>query len=94
MEIPSSIEHAIRLYGINGNQLLQEALDKDMQNVSVAFEILRTGAPMPAGWKKFSGNLIWDVNMDFTRKVRWVKDGHLTPDPKESNYPEWSIETV
>ena len=24
--------------------------------------------------------------MDFTRKARWVKDGHRTPDPKESNY--------
>ena len=24
--------------------------------------------------------------MDFTRKARWVKDGHRTPDPKRSNY--------
>ena len=24
--------------------------------------------------------------MDFTPKARWVKDGHHTPDPKESNY--------
>ena len=24
--------------------------------------------------------------MDFTRKARWVKDGHKTPDPYESNY--------
>ena len=24
--------------------------------------------------------------MDFTRKARWVKYGHRTPDPKESNY--------
>ena len=24
--------------------------------------------------------------MDFTRKARWVKDGHRTPDPYESNY--------
>ena len=24
--------------------------------------------------------------MDFTLKARWVKDGHHTPDPKESNY--------
>ncbi len=24
--------------------------------------------------------------MDFTRKARWVKDGHLTPDPDTSNY--------
>ena len=24
--------------------------------------------------------------MDFTRKARWVKDRHLTPDPDTSNY--------
>ena len=24
--------------------------------------------------------------MDFTRKGRWVKDGHLTPEPSNSNY--------
>ena len=24
--------------------------------------------------------------MDFTRKARWVKDGHRTPDPTTSNY--------
>lgn len=24
--------------------------------------------------------------MDFTRKARWVKDGHKTPDPVTSNY--------
>ena len=57
-----------------------------MYNVSVAFEIILTGAPVPVGWKNSSGHIIWDVNMDFTRKYRWVKDGHRTPDPKESNY--------
>ena len=57
-----------------------------MHNVPVAFEILPTGAPVTVGWKKSSGHLIWDVKMDFTQKDRWVKDGHHTPDPKESNY--------
>ena len=52
MEIPSSIEHSILLDSINGDQLWQEYLDKEMQNVSVAFEILPTGAPVPVGWKK------------------------------------------
>ena len=57
-----------------------------MQNISVAFEIPPTGAPVPIGWKKSSGHLIWDVNMDFTQKTRWVKDRHRTPDPKDSNF--------
>ena len=27
---------------------------------------------------------MFDVKMDFTRKARWVKDGHHTPDPDQS----------
>ena len=50
------------------------------------FEILPTGTPVLVGWKNSSGNLIWDVNMDFTQKSRWFRDGHRTPDPKKSNY--------
>ena len=57
-----------------------------MHNVSVAFEILPTGALVTIGWKKSSGYLILDVKMDFTRQARWVKYGHRTPDPKELNY--------
>ena len=57
-----------------------------MHNVSVAFVIIPTGASVPVGWKKSYGHLIWDLKMDFTRKACWVKYGHRTPDPKESNY--------
>ena len=78
--------HAIRLDDINGNRLWKEALDKEMQNVSVAYEILPTGAPVSVVWKNSYRQLIWDVKKDFTRKSQWVKDGHRTPDPKDSNY--------
>ena len=57
-----------------------------MHNVSVDFEILPTGAPVTVGWKNSHGHLIWYVNMDFAQNACWVKDGHRTPDPKESNY--------
>ena len=30
--------------------------------------------------------MVFDVKMDFTRKARWVKDGHKTPDPEQSTY--------
>ena len=35
---------------------------------------------------KSSGHLVFDVKMDFTRKARWVKDGHKTSDPEQSTY--------
>ena len=56
-------------------------MTKEMFNVGIAFEILEDGKPAPIGWRKTSGHLVWDLKMDFTRKARWVLDGHKTPDP-------------
>ena len=40
----------------------------------------------PPGWRKVSGHIIFYLKMDFTRKARWVKDGHQTPDLLTSSY--------
>ena len=86
IEIPTSMQHAKQLDEQNGNSLWMDSIKKEMSNVSVAFEILEPGQPIPVGWTKSSGHLVWDLKMDFTRKSRWVKDGHRTPDPEASNY--------
>ena len=57
-----------------------------MTNIGIAFKILDDGIKPPPGWRKASGRLVFDVKMDFTRKARWVKDGHRTPDPITSAY--------
>ena len=81
IEIPTSVDHAMEIDRKNGNRKLKDALSLEMFNVGVAFEILEEGQAAPQGWNKASGHLIWDVKMDFTRKARWVLDGHKTPDP-------------
>ena len=58
----------------------------EMYIIGVAFEILEDGKSAPVGYTKVSGNLTWSVKMDFTRKARWVLDGHKTPDPVSSKY--------
>ena len=57
-----------------------------MTNVGIAFTILDNGINSPPGWSKASGHLVFDVKMDFTRKARWVKDGHRTADLTTSAY--------
>ena len=57
-----------------------------MHNVGIAFEILDAHAHVPVGWSHVTGHLIFDVKMDFTRKTRWVLDGHRTADPDCSTY--------
>ena len=86
IEIPKSVAHARELDKANGNAMWMDALKKEMYNVGIAFEILEDGESAPEGWTKVTGHLIWDVKMDFTRKSRWVLDGHKQPDPEGSTY--------
>ena len=86
IEVPRDVTHARELDRLNGNTLWMDALKKEMYNVGVAFEVLDEGASAPKGWHKVTGHIVWDVKMDFTRKARWVLDGHKTPDPEGSTY--------
>ena len=86
IEIPTSIEHANELDRKNNNTMWRDALNKEMTNVGVAFEILSEGKKAPPGWRGVTGHLIWDLKMDFTRKARWVLDGHKAPSPVGSTY--------
>ena len=86
LEVPTSYEDAMRIDKENGDDFWAKALAKEMGNVGVAFEVLPKGHKAPPGYKKSSGHLIFDIKMDFTRKARWVKDGHKTPSPENSAY--------
>jgi hypothetical protein len=86
IEVPTGIEHAMKLDRENGNTFWRDAIALEMTNIGVAFELLEEKQPSPPGWKKVTGHLIWDLKMDFTRKARWVLDGHLTPNPVGSTY--------
>ena len=86
IEIPRDVAHARELDEQNGNTFWIDALEKEMYNVGVAFEILEDGARAPKGWNHVTGHIVWDLKMDFTRKARWVLDGHKTPDPDGSTY--------
>ena len=54
IEVPRSIEHAYQLDSINGNKFWRDAIDKEMGNVLVAFEVLDPDTNIPVGWSKSS----------------------------------------
>ena len=86
IEIPTSIEHERKLDEANGNDLWRKATKKEMINVGIEFEVLEHSENVPVGWHEVTGHIIFDVKMDFTRKVRWVLDGHKKSEPKISTY--------
>jgi len=61
-------------------------LEKEIHNIGIAFEILDPNANVPVGWSHVTGHLVFDVKMDFTRKARWVLNGHRAADPDCSTY--------
>jgi hypothetical protein len=86
IEIPTSLVHGYEIDKKNGDSFWKDAIAKEMHNIGVAFEVLLDDQLAPVGWKKVTGHFVWDVKMDFTRKARWVLDGHLTPNPIGSTY--------
>ena len=54
--------------------------------MSMAFHILEDNESLHVGYSKSSGRLIFDVKMDFTRKLRHVKDGQKHPVSETSSY--------
>ena len=86
VKIPRDVKHVHEIDARNRITMWRDALKKEMYNVGVAFEILDEGVHAPHGWKQVTRHLVWDVKMDFTRKARWVLDGHKTLDPIGSTY--------
>ena len=75
---------------VNGNDLWRKAINREMTNLRVAFDILEEGEPTPPGYSKSSGHMIFDVRMTLERKARWIKDGHQTPEPETQPLRELS----
>ena len=86
IEMARNLKHAYELDAKNGNTFWRDAVQKEMRNVGIAFEVLPNTDHPPVGWKSVTGHLVFDVKMDFSRKARWVLDGHKTPDPTVSTY--------
>ena len=49
IEIPTSIEHAYLIDEKNTNRFWRDAIEKEMHNVGIAFEVLEEGTNTPVG---------------------------------------------
>ena len=78
IEVPATVEEARMFDAENGETLWQDAIDKEMANSRIAFEVLEEGESAPVGYTRITCHLIFDVKMYITRKARYVAGGHLT----------------
>ena len=64
----------------------RKAIEKEMRNVMVAFDV-RDDGKVPIGYKEISCHLVFDIKSDtLARKARFVAGGHRTDPPKDSTY--------
>jgi len=75
VRVPNSVQEALELDKINGDDLWSKAIHKEMSNVSVAFDYVEEGKYVPAGYTFLPCKLILDVKINFTRKARYVAQG-------------------
>jgi hypothetical protein len=86
VEMPKTIHRALEIDVETGTTSWRDAVNKEMKTVIPAFKFLEAGAAQPVGYTCITGHLIFDVKMDFSRKARYVADGHKTDPPASSTY--------
>jgi hypothetical protein len=86
IRVPKDITEANAIDKENENALWYDAVQKEMKNVMIAFDVMESDRHLPVGYKHLPCHIIWDVKMDFTRKCRFVAGGHLCAPPKTSTY--------
>ena len=86
IEMPKTVQRALEIDRETGTTFWRDAIAKEMGTVHPAFKFLDEGAAQPVGYTAIRGHIIFDVKMDFTRKARFVADGHLTDPPSSVTY--------
>lgn len=87
IKVPNTVEEALSLDADNHNDLWRKAIDKELDKVRVAFNLLNEDEKVPIGSKKINYHFIFEVKMDLTRKARLVAGGHLNRNvPRHTTY--------
>lgn len=74
--VSSTVEEALELDKVNGNDLWSKAIAKEIGNVIVAFRVFEHNEPIPNGSKLIDFHIVFYVKMDLVRKARLVAGGH------------------
>ena len=88
IEVPTSVEHALRIDTANGNHMWRDAIDKEMENVKVAFKLMGEEDEVPPGYQQMTCHMIFDIKLSegFRRKARMVAGGHQVDTPAYMTY--------
>jgi hypothetical protein len=81
------VEEAYAIDKATGTTFWHDAIEKEMKNVQVAFNVLADGVAPPPDHQFICCHMIFDVKIeDFWRKARLEAGGHATKAPATLTY--------
>ena len=95
IRVPKTVDEALQLDEENGNTFWYDAIQKEMKNVRVAFDVDHDTSVEQArsnkhyvGFQEIKCHMVFVIKMDgkFTRKARLVAGGHTTNTPASLTY--------
>ena len=69
IDVPGSVEDAMKLDDANRNTFWQDAIEKEMKNARVVFNLLPRDDKPPVGFKEIICHLVFDIKLDLIRKA-------------------------
>ena len=87
IRIPKSVREAYAIDKENGDDRWAQSIQKEMNDVRVAFHILDDDQPIPVGYQYMDCHIVFDVKFDgFRFKSRMVAGGHMVDTPSFLTY--------
>jgi len=88
IRIPKSVEEALEIDKQNGDTYWKDAIEKEMKNVKIAFELYDGDVRSLIGYQEIRCHMIFDIKLseNFRRKARYVAGGHTTDTPSAITY--------
>eukprot|EP00978_Attheya_sp_CCMP212_P044167 scaffold302773_cov75-Attheya_sp.AAC.1 len=84
---PKSVQEARKLDQKNGDNLWEAAIQKELNAVRVAFEMLNDGDKAPPTYQQIRCHMVFDVKMDtFAIKAQYVAQDNMTEVPATLTY--------
>jgi hypothetical protein len=86
IEVPLLVQEALDIDKRMGTDMWRKAIEKEMCNVMVAFDVKDDGK-VPIGFKEISCHLVFDIKSNtLAQKARFVAGGHQTDPPMDLTY--------
>jgi hypothetical protein len=101
VRVPKTIDDALEIDANEGNTIWFVSLKKELNKIMIVFnikdnitpEMIRGDSKLLPGFQEIKCHWVFDVNMDLTRKSRFVAGGHMTTTPMQT-IRAWYPETV